>query len=135
MKATRTIWTLSALLALLVVLALLPSASHAGTDELPDLQIQVVGLKSGSQRDVLVRVTNVSAWWSDKTVATVQTVSSNAGNQQTFNVPDLNTAAEAPLPSSYDFTYALAADCNGDVVKASLSAGANYEGVQETNLT
>jgi hypothetical protein len=134
-KPSWTKWPLSAFCALLVIAALLPSVGHAGTNELPDLQIQVVGLKPNSQRDVLIRVTNISAWWSDKTVATVQTVSPNPGNQQTFNVPDINTVAEAPLPHLYEFTYTLASDCDGSVVKATLSPGANYAGVQETNLS
>jgi hypothetical protein len=115
--------------------ALPPHTSQAGQSEQTDLQIQVIGLQSGSQRNVVIRVTNLSAWWSNKTVATVQTVSPNPGNQQTFNVPDINTVAEAPLPHLYEFTYTLASDCDASVVKATLSPGANYAGVQETNLS
>jgi hypothetical protein len=104
-------------------------------DERPDLQIEVVGLKPGSQREVLVRVTNISTWWSQPAVATVEMVAPAAGNKVTTDVPDLNTKAEAPLPHQFEFTYALAADCKpGFKVKASLSAGANYEGVKETAL-
>ena len=134
MHMTRGVRTLAALAALLVAVTLLPSVSRAGQNEQTDLQIRVVGLQQGSQRTVLIRVTNLSVWWSDKTVATVQTVSPVAGNQQTFSVPDINTVAEAPLPHVYEFTYILSHDCNGDVVKATLSPGTNYAGVPETNL-
>jgi hypothetical protein len=135
MHLPRPIWTLAALLAFLIPFALRPHTSWAGQSEQTDLQIQVIGLQAGSQRSVVIRVTNLSAWWSNKTVATVQTVSPNPGNQQTFNVPDINTVAEAPLPHLYEFTYTLAGDCNGSVVKATLSPGSNYAGVQETNLS
>jgi Peptidase A4 family len=135
MHLPRSVWALAALLAFLIPFALPPHTSQAGQSEQTDLQIQVIGLQPGSQRNVIIRVTNVSVWWSDKTVATVQTVSPNPGNQQTFNVPDINTVAEAPLPHLYEFTYTLAGDCNGSVVKATLSPGSNYAGVQETNLS
>src|ERR1700693_3481066 len=95
MHLPRPVWALPALLAFLIPFALRPHTSQAGQSEQTDLQIQVIGLQPGSQRSVVIRVTNVSAWWSDKTVATVQTVSPNPGNQQTFNVPDINTVAEA----------------------------------------
>jgi hypothetical protein len=122
------------LLALLVALAVLPPVSQADEDEQPDLQIEVVGLNPGSQRDVLVRVTNVSAWWSDRTVVTVETIAPTPGQVATVDVPDLNTMDEAPLPHVFEFTYTLADDCNRHVVKASVSAGTNYEGVYESKL-
>ncbi len=134
MTTMRAMAALMMLLLLLAPVAMLPAVSQADDDERPDLQIEVVGLQAGSQRDVVVRVTNISAWWSDRTVATVETLSPSAGGVQTFDIPDLNTADEAPLPDTYEFTYALANDCNGDVVKATLSSGTNYEGVEEANL-
>src|SRR6187399_11954 len=110
-------------LALLVGLMTVPvPVGRADPGEEPDLAIEVVGLKSGSKRDVVVRVTNISDWWSDVTKATVETVSPNGGQKRTFDIPDMNTAAEEPLPHVYEFTYTLPADCNGHVVKASLSA-------------
>jgi hypothetical protein len=121
------------LLALFVASAALPPVSRAD-DEQPDLQIEVVGLKAGSKRDVVVRVTNISIWWSDRTVARVEVVAPNPGQVRSFDVPDMNTKDEAPLPHVFEFTYTLAEDCNGHVVKATLSAGSNYEGVKETKL-
>ena len=134
MTPMRAMAALIVLLLLLVPVATPAPVGYADEDERPDLQIEVVGLQSGSQRDVVVRVTNISAWWSDRTTATVETLAPTAGGAQTFDIPDLNTADEAPLPDTYEFTYTLAHDCNGDVVKASLSSGTNYEGVEEANL-
>jgi len=128
--AGRRLWPL---LALLVAATVLPPPSRADEDERPDLQIEVVGLQPGSRRDVLVRVTNISEWWSDRTVATVTTTSpARAQEPPPYQIMDLNTREEAPLPHVFEFTYTLTEDCNGHVVKASLSAGANYEGVKET---
>jgi hypothetical protein len=129
---TGAVRRFSALLTLLVAVTVLPPPSRADEDERPDLQIEVVGLQPGSRRDVLVRVTNISDWWSDRTVATVVTMLPVRGQERTYQIPDLNTREEAPLPHVFEFTYTLAADCNGHVVRASVSAGANYEGAKET---
>jgi hypothetical protein len=110
-------------------------ASAARTGEEPDLAIEVVGLKEGSKRDVVIRVTNVSDWWSDTTKATVELAEATNGSRpRTYDIPDLNTAAEAPLPHVYEFVYTLPGDCYMAVVKASLTAGTNYAGVKEINL-
>lgn len=124
----------SALLGLALALAVLPGAGRADPGEEPDLQVEIVGLKPGSQREVVVRVTNVSEWWSDATQLTVETTSPAAGQKRTLAVPELNTIAEAPLPNQAELTYTLASDCDGHVVKATLSAGANYLGEKEIYL-
>ena len=47
------------------MLTALAGASRADPGEEPNLQVEIVGLKAGSKRDVVVRVTNTSDWWSD----------------------------------------------------------------------
>jgi len=130
-RGTRTF---AALLALSILLAALPGPSLADPGEEPDLQVEVVGLSPGSRREVVVRVTNVSDWWSDATQLTVETISPTPGQRRTVAVPDLNTMAEAPLPHQFELAYTLAADCDGHVVKATLAAGTNYMGDTETYL-
>lgn len=130
-RGTRTF---SALLALSIALTALPGAGRADPGEEPDLQVEIVGLKPGSQREVVVRVTNVGDWWSAATELTVETISPAGGQKRTIAVPDLNTVAEAPLPNQFELTYTLASDCDGHVVKAALSAGSNYMGDKETYL-
>ena len=107
---------------------------RADPGEEPNLRVEIVGPKPDSKRDVVIRVFNVGEQWSDVTKLTVETVSPTAGQRRTFDVGDINTVAEAPLPNSFDFSYTLAADGNNQVVKASLSAGKNYMGEQEINL-
>jgi hypothetical protein len=133
----RTQWSarlLSVSLALVIMLTALAGASRADPGEEPNLQVEIVGLKAGSKRDVVVRVTNTSDWWSDATRLTVETVSPTTGQRRTFDVPDLNPISDPSTPYQADLVYTLAADCNGQVIKASLSAGTNYMGEKEINL-
>src|SRR5688572_14160697 len=134
MEMGRKLRSISVLLALLIVLSASPAVTRADPGEEPDLTVEIVGLKSGSKRDVVIRVSNISVWWSDVTRLTVETVSPGAAQRRTFDVPDINTVDEAPLPHEWEFVYTLAADCNGHTVKASLSAGTNYAGDKEINL-
>ncbi len=136
MGARRGMRAFGAVLALAVsLLALSPGVGRADPGEEPDLKIEVVGLKDGSKRDVLVRVTNVSDWWADETEATIQAVGPGAGNVVKKKVHDLNTKDEAPLPDHLDLTYTLAADCKpGVTVRAALSTAVNYDGDKEKNL-
>jgi hypothetical protein len=135
MQARRHRRTLVALLALVMGLAALPGEGRADPGEEPDLKIEVVGLKEGSKRDVIVRVTNVSDWWADATEVTIQTVGPGAGNVVKEKVHDLNTKDEAPLPHQVELTYSLHFDCKpGVTVRAALSTAVNYDGDKERNL-
>jgi hypothetical protein len=63
----------AALLALLVATVGLPGRARS-EDYRPDLQIEIAGPSPSNPRQVVVRVTNVSDWWSEKTRATVEPV-------------------------------------------------------------
>jgi hypothetical protein len=98
-------------------------------DESPDLKIELIGLPlSNTQRELQVRVTNVSTWWATDTMARVETVSPIAGNVLQIDVENLDPG------QSVTFPYTLAAACNGQVVKAEVSSAKNYEGVPESNV-
>jgi hypothetical protein len=97
--------------------------------EQPDLNIELVGLKAGSQRVVQLRVTNVSAWWADETTARVETLSPSAGN-----VVDNIKVLELDPQQSRVIEYTLAADCAEHVVKAMVRAAKNYAGVPEDKI-
>lgn len=119
--------------AALVVLAILSAGYAPGpalaADELPDLKVEFVGVPIGSnQRDVQVKVTNVSAWWADETSLRIETVSPAPANPVVIDVENLDPG------QSVTFTYTLAAACNGHVVRAEISAAKNYAGVPESNL-
>jgi hypothetical protein len=97
--------------------------------ERPDLKVEFVGLPlSATQRDVQIRVTNVSAWWADQTTARIQTVSPQAGNVVDLAVENLDPGQSTTL------TYTLGAACTGQVVKVEVAAAKNYAGVPESNL-
>jgi hypothetical protein len=103
--------------------------------ERPDLKIEVVGLKPNSQREVLVRVTNVGQWWADRTTATVEAVPATAGAKVTEQVPDLGPEGDPETASRHEFTFDLAAPCGGQKVevKAVLSAAKTFNGNTEAN--
>jgi hypothetical protein len=121
-------------LALVIMMTVLVGSGRADPGEEPDLHVEIVGLKPGSKREVVVRVTNGSDWWSEATRLTVETVAPTPGQKRTLDVPDLNPANDPSSPNQADLVYTLAADCDGQVVKASLSAGKNYMGEKEINL-
>ena len=136
----------------LVALALVPLASGfsstavTAADERPDLKIELLGLPlAGSQREVQVKITNVSKWWSDETKLRVETTPAAAGNVLNRDVENLDPG------QSVTFRYTLAAACGmqspntnvlfGDYfadnasdikIRAAVSAGKNYEGVMES---
>jgi hypothetical protein len=121
----------------LVLLTIGPASAPAfAQNERPDLAIEVLGLKAGSQREVRLRVTNVGEWWADETTAVVETVAPAAGNKVTVKIPDLDPKQQPPLPTPYqfEFSYTLPADCAGHVVKADLAAAATWNKNKETNL-
>jgi hypothetical protein len=97
----------------------------AADGELTELQIELVGLPlSASQRDVQVRVTNISKWWAQPTTARMETLKPSAGNVvDDIAIPNLDPG------QSYDFNYKLDAACNGHEVKAAVSPAQNYAGV------
>jgi hypothetical protein len=107
--------------------------------KVPDLKIEIVGFKDqNNQRDVVIRVTNVSQSWSTETQATVVTVGPGAANKLELRVPDLDPNW-APKPQGetdykFEFTYTLAEPCNGHTIKATLSTGKDWEGDPEKNL-
>src|SRR5437764_10615943 len=116
------------LVAVLVAVGGNPDRAARAADEHPDLQIELVGLPlSNSQREVHVRVTNVSKWWTDKFTVTVETVSPTAGNRLEKHFDDLDPG------KLVEIEYTLAAPCNGHVVKAEVSVAKNYAGVPESN--
>jgi hypothetical protein len=117
----------AAMLALAVALSTTPIVRAA--DERPDLQLELIGLPlARATRDVQVRVTNVSVWWATGSKLNMETVSPTAGNVKQFDVGNLDPGQSVTL------RYTLAADCNGDVVKANVTPARNYAGVAETQL-
>ncbi len=124
----------SAALALLQLLGGPSPTPALAQNERPDLAIEVLGLKAGSLREVRVRVTNVGQWWADRTSATVETVAPTAGNQDTEPVPDTGPKGDKETASEYEFTYTLAADCDGHEVKASLKPAKTFNGNTESNV-
>jgi hypothetical protein len=118
--------------AALLSLPLLASAhapALADTDERPDLKIELVNAPIGTgQRDVQLRVTNVSAWWADETTVHVETISPNAGNARDIRLENLDPG------QSTSFSYLLDAGCEGHVIRADVAAAGNYEGVKESKL-
>ncbi len=131
---TRYRRRLAAALALVLLAGSPAPAPALAQNERPDLAIEVLGLKPGSQREVLLRVTNVGQWWADRTSATVETVAPTAGNQKSEQVPDLGPKGDKETASEFEFTYTLAADCDGHEIKASLKAAKTFNGNTETNL-
>lgn len=98
--------------------------------ERPDLKIELLGLPlAATERSVKIRVTNTSVWWANETKLRVETVSPTAGNVKSFDVENLDPGQSAT------FTYSLASTCDGQTVKAQVTAGKNYAGVPEANLT
>ncbi len=98
-------------------------------DERPDLKIELVGLPlSGTQREVQVKITNVSVWWSDETRLLVVPSPATAGSPLDRVVENLDPG------QSSTFRYTLAVACDGREVRirAEVSAGKNYEGVPES---
>jgi hypothetical protein len=117
----------AAMVALAVVMSTSPTVRAA--DERPDLKIELIGLPlSATARDVQVRVSNVSVWWATGSKLSVQTVSPAAGNLKQLDVGNLDPGQSVTL------SYALAAACNGDVVKANVAGAKNYAGVAESQL-
>lgn len=101
----------------------------ADDDERPDLKIELVNTPLAlGEREVQVRVTNVSAWWADATTVHVETVSPTPGNGKDVPIENLDPAQSAT------FVYTLAAGCAGQVVRAEVAAAANYAGVKESNV-
>jgi hypothetical protein len=117
-----------------LTLSAFPGVSLADKGEEPDLKIEVLGLKSGSKRDVQLRVTNISDWWSDRTEAIIELDPAWSAKIPPIDIQDMNTKDEAPLPYIYDFVYTLPVDCDGHKLKVTLSAGANYMGDKEIAL-
>jgi hypothetical protein len=107
--------------------------------KVPDLKIEVVGFKDPSnQRDVVIRVTNVSQSWSTETRATVVTVEPGPANKVDLRVPDLDPNW-APKPQGetdfkFEFTYTLTGPCDGHTIKATLTTGKDWEGDPEKNV-
>ena len=117
----------AAVLALAVAMSTTPVVRAA--DERPDLKLELIGLPlARAARDVQVRVTNVSVWWATGSKLNMETVSPTAGNLKQLDVGNLDPGQSVTL------SYTLAADCNGDVVKANVTAARNYAGVVETQL-
>ena len=109
-------------------------------DERPDLKIELVGLPlSGSQREVKIKITNVSKWWSDETKLTVETTPAAAGPARTEKVENLDPG------QSVTFSYTLAAACPAPSatlfavspaavkIVANVTPGKNYAGVLESD--
>ena len=117
--------TVAATMCALVVAMSTASAVHAA-DERPDLKLEIFSLPS--PRQVQVRVTNISVWWATGSQLNVETVSPVAGNLKRLDIGNLDPG------ESFNLTYTLAAECNGDVVKASVTPAKNYAGVAETEL-
>jgi hypothetical protein len=102
-----------------------------------DLKIEIVGFPHSSKpRELHLRVSNVSKWWSADTRATVATVPSAPGDPLTLRIPDLDPKQQPQglTPNSFEFTYTLATDCNGQMVRASVSPGVDWKGDPETNV-
>jgi hypothetical protein len=119
--ARRLSWSAAAL-ALAVLAGSVSPALASDADERPHLKVELVGLPiPASQRNVKVRVTNVTKWWADETTLTVETVAPTAGNPTTFKVENLDPGQSAT------FTYTLAAPCDGQTVKARIKPPMNYK--------
>ncbi len=134
---TRYRRRLAAAVLALVLLAGGPAPAPAlAQNERPDLAIELVGLSPNNPREVRLRVRNVGQWWADATSATVETTAPTAGNKETTKVPDLDPKQQpqGPTPDVFEFTYKLAADCDGHAVKASLAAAKTFNGNTEANL-
>jgi hypothetical protein len=127
--ARRLNWIAAALTLAILLAASVSPALARDESERPELKVELVGLPlAAAQRDVKLRVTNTSAWWANETKLKVETVSPTTGNAKTFDVENLDPGQSAT------FTYTLAAPCDGQVVKAQVTAGKNYAGVPEANL-
>jgi hypothetical protein len=125
----------------LALCALLQTAgpAHAQSDssERTDLKIEIVGFTDSSKpRDLHLRVTNVSKWWSAETRASVATVPAGASDPFSLRIPDLDPkqTPQGPTPNSFEFVYGLTDVCNGTTVQASLTTGVDWKGDPETNL-
>lgn len=102
-----------ALLALAVIVTGLPSTSRA--DDEPDLKIEVVGMAPGSDRLVLLKITNVGDARSSDAEATVQTLSPGPSNREEISIGRLD------MGSSRQVSYTLDGPCDGHVVRATLN--------------
>jgi hypothetical protein len=112
----------------LVILAGGPPPARAQEDESADLLVELVGLPLPvGQQQLTVRVTNVSVWWADATHLRIETLAPVAGNVAEIDVENLDPGQVV------EFSYTLAAPCDGHVVKAEVSAAPNYAGVPEAD--
>lgn len=104
--------TLAALAATLL-LALSPAPAALADDD-SDLAIEHVGPVQTPQ--VLVfKVSNVGKENAPPTTATVKTIARGPANRQTIEIPRL------PEGASLRFTYDLAAECDGTMVRAKVN--------------
>src|SRR6266508_4132170 len=94
----------AAVVALASLSAAYASRSVLAEDELPDLKVELGGLPlAGAQRELQVKVTNVSTWWADETRLRVTASPPTAG-------PTLDQTVENLDPGqSVTVRYTLAA--------------------------
>lgn len=120
--------------AVVVALASLSAAGYAprpvvAADELPDLRVELAGLPlTGAQRELQIKITNISTWWSDEARLRVTANPPTAGSELDQTVENLDPG------QSVTVRYTLASACAGSEVKvrAEVSAGKNYAGVPES---
>lgn len=124
MRLFNRAWTSAALIALALAVVWSPSAGLADDDndkkkkkndkDAPDLVIQYTG--PGATIQVLrFVVTNAGEERAPATMARIETLSPLPANERTVPIPSLDDG------KSFDFTYILAAPCNGHRVRASVT--------------
>jgi len=103
-------------------------------DERPDLKIELVGIPlTGSQREVQIKITNVSAWWSDETDLKVEVTPVSAGSALTKHIENLDPGQSVTIRHSLTAACSAGTGSRPEVkVRTVVSAGKNYEGVPES---
>jgi hypothetical protein len=122
----------------LALLAALPvNVVRADPGEEPDLEIKILGMAPGSDRDVQIVVRNLSAHWSTETFMTVETQPAQADPQGPIRIPDLGHkgTTDKETPSEHPRTFTLDKACTGYKMSVVLTKGRNYMEEEEINVT
>jgi hypothetical protein len=128
-RLARRVPLLSAAVLALPLLVGTHTPVWADDDQRPDLKIELINAPiPNGEHELQFRVTNVSVWWADETMAHIETVPPVAGSGLDVRIENLDPA------QSTTFSYTLAAGCDGQVVRAEVAAAGNYEGVKESNV-